>query len=158
MIKSALLNMKKGFTLIELLIVIAIIGILAAAILVAINPVKRQNQAKDANGQQDIADIGSASQAYFTTNGYYPASGTASGDLVTDGDLKSYPTTPSGGNYAVRNDPGSAANCTTAAKNCSTFSVSYAMYNPVTAGDLWCWQSSTGKAQEVTSAAGCPAN
>ncbi|EKD47532.1 MAG: hypothetical protein ACD_66C00019G0006, partial [uncultured bacterium] len=39
---------KKGFTLIELLIVIAIIAILAAAIFVALDPVTRFQEARDA--------------------------------------------------------------------------------------------------------------
>jgi prepilin-type N-terminal cleavage/methylation domain-containing protein len=39
---------RKGFTLIELLIVIAIIGILAAAILVAVDPVRRIQASRDA--------------------------------------------------------------------------------------------------------------
>ncbi|MDD5251741.1 MAG: type II secretion system protein [Patescibacteria group bacterium] len=39
---------NKGFTLIELLIVIGIIGFLAAAILVAVDPVKRIQEARDA--------------------------------------------------------------------------------------------------------------
>jgi prepilin-type N-terminal cleavage/methylation domain-containing protein len=39
---------RKGFTLIELLIVIAILGILAAAILVAVDPVGRIQEARDA--------------------------------------------------------------------------------------------------------------
>ena len=38
---------KRGFTLIELLIVIAIIGFLMAAILVAVDPVKRTQQARN---------------------------------------------------------------------------------------------------------------
>jgi len=38
---------RRGFTLIELLIVIAIIGFLAAAILVAVDPVKRIQDARD---------------------------------------------------------------------------------------------------------------
>src|SRR5688572_17838306 len=39
---------EKGFTLIELLIVIGIIGFLAAAVLVAVDPVKRIQDSRDA--------------------------------------------------------------------------------------------------------------
>ena len=39
--------MKKAFTLIELLIVIAIIGILAVAILIALDPIEQTNRAID---------------------------------------------------------------------------------------------------------------
>ena len=46
--KSAVKKYFKGFTLIELPIVIAILGILAAAVLVAIDPGKRTRQAQEA--------------------------------------------------------------------------------------------------------------
>lgn len=45
---------NRGFTLIELLIVIAIIGFLAAAILVAVDPVKRTQQARDAKRWSEV--------------------------------------------------------------------------------------------------------
>jgi prepilin-type N-terminal cleavage/methylation domain-containing protein len=44
----------RGFTLIELLIVIAIIGFLAAAILVAVDPVKRVQQARNATRWSEV--------------------------------------------------------------------------------------------------------
>ena len=47
----------RGFTLIELLIVIAIIGFLAAAILVAVDPVKRVNQARNAKRWSEANSI-----------------------------------------------------------------------------------------------------
>ena len=40
--------MKKAFTLVELLIVIAIIGILAIGILIALDPVEQTRKASDA--------------------------------------------------------------------------------------------------------------
>src|SRR3990167_759490 len=45
---------ERGFTLIELLIVIAIIGFLAAAILVAVDPVKRIQDARDARRSAEV--------------------------------------------------------------------------------------------------------
>lgn len=45
---------KRAFTLIELLIVIALLGILAAAVLIAINPTKRNQQARDAIRKSDL--------------------------------------------------------------------------------------------------------
>ena len=76
--RKTLKRFTHGFTLIELLIVIAIMGILAAAVLIAINPVKRQAEAKDANVKSDIASIGSGLQAYYTQLGYYPSDTTVS--------------------------------------------------------------------------------
>jgi prepilin-type N-terminal cleavage/methylation domain-containing protein len=48
---------RKGFTLIELLIVIAIIGILAAAILVAVDPVRRIQESRDARRSSETNAI-----------------------------------------------------------------------------------------------------
>jgi len=48
---------KRGFTLIELLIIIGIIGFLAAAILVAVDPVKRLGDAQDAKRWAEVNAI-----------------------------------------------------------------------------------------------------
>src|SRR3990167_9694529 len=74
-LKSAQKKLK-GFTLIELLIVIAILGILAAAVLVAINPGKRTRQAQDAQRKNDIGALATEVQAFYTTpgQGCYPDS------------------------------------------------------------------------------------
>ena len=74
-IKSIVKRKSLGFTLIELLIVIAIMGILAAAILVAINPGKRMAQARDAQRKQDIAAISNALAGYHTLIYNYPREG-----------------------------------------------------------------------------------
>jgi prepilin-type N-terminal cleavage/methylation domain-containing protein len=51
---------KKGFTLIELLIVIGIIGFLAAAILVAVDPVKRIQDSRNSQRWSEIKGVLSA--------------------------------------------------------------------------------------------------
>jgi len=48
---------NKGFTLIELLIVIGIIGFLAAAVLVAVDPVKRIQDSRDARRSSEVNAI-----------------------------------------------------------------------------------------------------
>ena len=66
--------MKSAFTLIELLIVIAILGVLAAAILVAINPGKRNAQARDAIRRGQINAIANALIGYSTLHdGTFPS-------------------------------------------------------------------------------------
>lgn len=65
--------MKRGFTLIELLLVIAIIAILVVTVFVALNPVKRFQQARDARRQTDVESILTAIHLYISDNsGSYP--------------------------------------------------------------------------------------
>lgn len=66
-------QIKKGFTLIELLIVIAILGVLAVVVLVAINPVQQLARTRDAGRMSTVAQLGHAFEAYYTAhNGTYP--------------------------------------------------------------------------------------
>jgi len=59
---------KKGFTLVELLVVIGIIVILFAVILVAVDPARRLQQARDAVRRQDVRNILEAVQEYMVDN------------------------------------------------------------------------------------------
>ncbi len=70
---------KKGFTLIELLIIIGIIGFLAAAILVAVDPVKRLGDARNAKRVSEVNAILNAilqkqvdDKDYFVGSPNYP--------------------------------------------------------------------------------------
>lgn len=146
-----------GFTLIELLIVIAILGILAAAVLVAVNPAKRQKQARDSARKNDIGQLATALQAYFTTpgQGLYPAGSGAPGSpglgsLTTSGDLKQLPTDPTDGtaNYTY-----------TVAGNLSEAAIYDLLEDPtntVAGTYVWCWRSATGKAAELAIASCVP--
>lgn len=68
----------KGFTLIELLIVIAIIGILASVVFVAIDPAARFKKARDARRQSDVENVAAAIVTYQVDNdGSLPATLTA---------------------------------------------------------------------------------
>jgi len=53
-------NNSKGFTLIELLIVIALIAVIAGAVFVALNPLQRFQDSRDARRWSDAASILSA--------------------------------------------------------------------------------------------------
>ena len=60
---------QRGFTLIELLIVIAIIAILAAAVFVALDPVQRFQESRDAKRWSDTENILNAIKVDQVDNG-----------------------------------------------------------------------------------------
>lgn len=72
MLKKGLLPIKSGFTLIELLIVIAVLGILAVAVLAAINPIEQINRSRDTGSRSDSEQLISAIDRYYASAGYYP--------------------------------------------------------------------------------------
>ncbi len=96
-----------GFTLIELLIVIAVLGVLAAGVLVAINPGEQLARARDASRKTTVGQLSRAAQAYYTSQQKYPAGDPFSGvagtwitQLVGAGEIKSVPTNP---DYSLAN-------------------------------------------------------
>ena len=66
------LKINKGFTLIELLIVITLLGILAVAVLSAINPIEQINRSKDTAKQGDCEQLINATDRYYASKGWYP--------------------------------------------------------------------------------------
>ncbi|PWU22883.1 hypothetical protein C5B42_04845 [Candidatus Cerribacteria bacterium 'Amazon FNV 2010 28 9'] len=61
-----------GFTMIELLVVISVIGILAVAVLSAINPIEQINKGRDTSTRSDAGELLSASERYFSIHQVYP--------------------------------------------------------------------------------------
>lgn len=82
--------MGKGFTLIELLVVIAVLGVLAAGVFTAINPLQRIRDARDSQRKAAIGQLANALEAYAVSHlGQYPTSSTNwMQDLIDSGDLK----------------------------------------------------------------------
>jgi prepilin-type N-terminal cleavage/methylation domain-containing protein len=71
--KQKNLTKQKGFTLIELLVVIGIIGILAAVVLVAVNPGRQFASARDTQRRADLYGITNAIYQYLAEhNGRHP--------------------------------------------------------------------------------------
>ncbi len=102
---------KKGFTLIEILIVIAIMVIMATVVVVALNPTKRFQDARNARRQSDIQSILTAiHQSIVDNNGTMPT-----GINTTE---KQLGTCVSGG----------TATCTTTAATCLDMSASMSAY------------------------------
>jgi len=142
-------RMKQGFTLIELLIVIAILGILAAAVLIAINPGKRTRQAQDAKRKNDIGAMATEIQGYYVSPGMgtYPLSLDV---LTADKYLKQMPYDPTGVGGKVKYMYATGTNATEA-------SVYATLSEPTGAYPrLWCWRSVGGAASEVAAGSCAP--
>ena len=87
----------KGFTLIELLVVIGILGVLAAVVLTAIDPLEQFARGRDSGRLSTVDQLGHAAQAYYTQNGIYPDDEIPPSPpwmtaLQSDGDLKNIPS------------------------------------------------------------------
>ena len=74
----------KGFTLIELLVVIGILAILLAIVLVAINPARQFQQARDTQRWSDVNAILNAVHQYYADNGSLPTGITGTPTNVAD--------------------------------------------------------------------------
>lgn len=88
------LSARRGFTLIELLIVIAILGVLAVVVLIALNPVQQLARTRDAGRIAAVTQLGHAMEAYATSNNsLYPTeNATWITSLQTAGEISTVPT------------------------------------------------------------------
>ena len=130
---------QKAFTLLELLVVIAVLGILAVAIITALNPVKKTNQAKDSSVKSDINQIANALQAYLTSKNppVYPA--TLEG-LAPD-EIKTVPKQQKGNKGCLTAEAADTTDyCYTnpVGANVAVWGVLF----DVTTRSFWCWDSS----------------
>ena len=72
----------QGFTLIEILIAIAIIGILAAGVIIFLNPFEQFKRTRDTQRKSDLNQLQSALSLYYADNGNYPDVTGAGGDQI----------------------------------------------------------------------------
>lgn len=84
-------KVSQGFTLIELLVVIAVIGVLAGAIIVAINPTEQLNRAADAGKKSTAQQIAAAINGYYASTSSLPSTPNFISTVVASGDLKVLP-------------------------------------------------------------------
>ncbi len=164
------LSSSKGFTLIELLIVIAILGVLAAGVLLLIDPVQQFARTRDASRKNALGQMARALQAYYTSRAtsagvttYPPVSATWITTLVNAGEIKQVPSAQA---YSVT---GTSA-CTTNAHNnycyyvngTSTEAVAYVSMESgaekskcaSTEGTFFAWSSTDGRSGIICTPAG----
>ena len=126
--------MKKGFTLIELMVVIAVIGILAAALLPTVANLTDRAQAAKILSESNA--ISTAAIAHKTDTGYWPKSQTTDGAILTMVDNRRGYSNWSGP-YLRR----PAQRADGRVKNAFDGTM---MFNDVNNGfgdDWWCWQA-----------------
>jgi type II secretory pathway pseudopilin PulG len=89
---------ERAFTLIELLVVVAIVGIIATAVLLSIDPIKKINAAKDAIVKSDLNQIVNTLQLYYTnsSNSQYPSVDDGLEMLVQSGEIETLPRQQTG--------------------------------------------------------------
>ena len=64
--------MRKGFSLLEILIVITIVLILAAALLVTLNPWEQTNKAHDVKRKTELTQLSKALEDFYNDHQCYP--------------------------------------------------------------------------------------
>lgn len=87
-------TVKKGFTLIELIVVMAVLGVLATIVIVAVNPLEQISRGRDTARLSAITQVGQALVGYrIANNGIFPTEGTTwMNSLSNSLDLSSRPT------------------------------------------------------------------
>src|SRR3989344_2567963 len=143
-----LLKFKAGFTLIELLLVIGIIAILAAIVIVAINPTRQLGQARNAQRNSDVNTLLNAIWQYaIDHDGNMPCS--PGGSPCVDPNWRMLGTAAANCDMALTYTPSGATNhCETAditalqvaCLNLRSLSGTYVVNIPVDPR----WGSSTG--------------
>jgi general secretion pathway protein G len=94
----------RGMTLIEIMVVITILGLIAAAVGVAVIP--QLNQAKVDRARLDIQNIQGALKLYYTRKGNFPDTATGLKALVDTQTLEQLPKDPWNNDYVYLNEGG----------------------------------------------------
>jgi len=95
---------SRGMTLIEIMVVITILGLIAAAVGVAVIP--QLNAARVDRAKLDIRNIQGALKLYYTKKGNYPDTATGLKGLVDMQALDQLPRDPWNNEYVYMNEGG----------------------------------------------------
>ncbi|MCE9666697.1 type II secretion system major pseudopilin GspG [Myxococcus stipitatus] len=95
---------RRGMTLIEIMVVITILGLIAAAVGVAVIP--QLEAARRDRASLDIKNIQSALKLYYTKKGKYPDTATGLNGLVEVQALETLPKDPWNNDYVYLNEGG----------------------------------------------------
>lgn len=106
--------LRQGFTLIELLVVIGIIGILAAVVLVAVNPGRQFASARDTQRRADLYALTNAIYQYASeNNGNVPSVITGTPTTVGSGGIDLAPVLVPTYIAAIPKDPSNGTDVNT---------------------------------------------
>ncbi len=95
---------QRGMTLIEIMVVITILGLIMAAVGVAVIP--KLDEARRDTARMDIGSIHNALKLYYAKKGRFPDTATGLRALVDTQNLDKLPTDPWGHEYAYMNEGG----------------------------------------------------
>jgi len=95
---------NRGMTLIEIMVVITILGLIAAAVGVAVIP--QLDAARVDRAKLDIQNIQGAFKLYYAKKGNYPDTATGLKALVDTNTLEELPKDPWGNDYMYLNEGG----------------------------------------------------
>ncbi|WNG44600.1 type II secretion system protein GspG [Archangium minus] len=95
---------QRGMTLIEIMVVITILGLIMAAVGVAVIP--RLDEAKRDTAKMDIGNIHNALKLYYAKKGRYPDTSTGLRALVETQTLEQMPKDPWGNEYVYMYEGG----------------------------------------------------
>ncbi len=95
---------RRGMTLIEIMVVITILGLIMAAVGVAVIP--KLDEARRDTARLDIANLHNALKLYYAKKGRFPDTGSGLRVLVETQALETMPKDPWGNEYVYLNEGG----------------------------------------------------